>query len=89
MGWTLASLLFTIKCCVEDGRIPKDILYGELTSGNREKGRPLLHYKDTCKRDLKEIGINRPKWEELAQNRPKWKQFVIVGLKNGEFQTMT
>ena len=58
-------------CRMADGRISNDILYGELTSGKRKKGRPLLRYKDTCKRDLRAMGMNRPDWEELAQNRPK------------------
>jgi hypothetical protein len=52
-----------------NGPIPNDILYGELTSGKMKKGRPLLHYKNICKRDLQAIGMNRPDWEELAQNR--------------------
>ena len=41
-----------------DGRIPKDILYGELASGRRTKGRPQLRYKDVCKRDMKALDIN-------------------------------
>ena len=43
---------------MEDGRIPKDILYGELASGRRSKGRPQLSYKDVCKRDMKALNIN-------------------------------
>ena len=43
---------------MEDGRVPKDILYGELASGRRSKGRPHLHYKDVCKRDMKALDIN-------------------------------
>ena len=41
---------------MEDWRIPKDILYGELASGKRSVGRPRLRYKDVCKRDLKALG---------------------------------
>ena len=43
---------------MEDGRIPKNILYGELASGRRLKGRPQLRYKDVCKRDMKALDIN-------------------------------
>jgi len=32
---------------MKDGRIPKDLLYGELAEGKRPTGRPLLRYKDT------------------------------------------
>ena len=42
---------------MEDGRIPKDILHGELASGRRSKGRPQLRYKDVCKRDMKALDI--------------------------------
>jgi hypothetical protein len=38
---------------MDDGRIPKDILYGELATG-----RPALCYKDFCKRDLKSCNIS-------------------------------
>ena len=45
-------------CRMEEGRIPKDLFYGELVTGKRPTGRPQLWYKDTCKRDLKALGIN-------------------------------
>ena len=35
-------------CCMENGRIPKDLLYGELMTGKRLTGRPQLRYNDTC-----------------------------------------
>ena len=41
-----------------DGRIPKDLLYGELSRGARSRGRPRLRFKDTCKRDLKSASID-------------------------------
>jgi len=40
---------------MEDGRIPKDILYGELAAGKRLRGHPQLRYKDVCKRDMKAL----------------------------------
>ena len=38
---------------MQDGRLPKDILYGELATGSRPTGRPTLRYKDVLKHDLK------------------------------------
>ena len=35
---------------MEDDRIPKDLLYGELNQETRSTGRPKLRYKDVCKR---------------------------------------
>ena len=54
---------------MEDGRIPKDLLYGELTCGKRTSGRPHLRYKDVCKRDMKALDINTKSWEAHASNR--------------------
>ena len=56
---------------MEDGRIPKDILYGQLASGKRRTGRPQLRYSDACKRDMKALDINFRDWEDLAADRPK------------------
>ena len=42
---------------MEDGRIPKNILYGELALGRRTTGRPHLRYNDVCVRDMKAVDI--------------------------------
>ena len=44
---------------MDDGRIPKDLLYGELVQGKRSTGRPQLRFKDVCKRDLKALKIDQ------------------------------
>ena len=69
---------------MEDGRIPKDLLYGELASGQRGIGRPHLRFKDVCKRDMKSISMDHDTWEDTASNRTAWKQQVATGLKFGE-----
>lgn len=55
---------------MSDGRIPKDILYGELVEGSRPKGRPKLRFKDTCKRDMKSFDISWTNCDANAECRP-------------------
>ena len=69
---------------MEDGRIPKDVLYGELALGRRPAGRPALRYKDVCKRDLKVTDIDTGNWESLADDRGRWRQVVRSGVRRGE-----
>ena len=47
---------------MEEGRIPKDLLYRELLGGSRPRGQPRLWFKDTCKRDMKCVGIDTSSW---------------------------
>ena len=37
--------------CIEDGRIPKNVLYGELASGASRVGCPALRCRDACKQN--------------------------------------
>ena len=69
---------------MEDGRIPKDTLYGELASGRRSKGHPQLRYKDVCKRDMKALDINTDSWEDLAADRMMWGRTLNQHPKTGE-----
>ena len=48
---------------------PKDILYGELTTGQRSICCLQLRYEDVGKRDTKVLGIHIYSWEDLAANR--------------------
>ena len=43
---------------MDDGRIPKYILYGELALGRRTTGHPHHRYKDICVRDMKAVDID-------------------------------
>ncbi|KAI8512327.1 hypothetical protein Bbelb_089660 [Branchiostoma belcheri] len=66
---------------MDDGRIPKDVLYGELATGARPAGRPVLRYKDVLKRDMKAGGIDQTSWETVAADRSRWRQAVKTGVK--------
>jgi len=69
---------------MDDGRIPKDMLYGELREGSRPTGRPQLRFKDVCKRDMKAADIDSNTWECSADNRQLWRATVSEGVKRAE-----
>ena len=43
-------------------RLPKQVLYSQLSSGQRKRGRPRLRFKDTIKRNLKMSDIKSDSW---------------------------
>ena len=69
---------------MEDGCIPKEVLYGEFVLERRPVGRPALRYKDVCKRDLKATDIDTGNWESLAEDRGRWRQAVRSRVRRGE-----
>ena len=58
---------------MEHGRIPKDLLYGELTDGSRPTRRPRLPLKDVCKKDMKLYSINISTWESCVEDCLAWR----------------
>ena len=54
---------------MEDGRIPKEILYGELAAGQRGLGRPQPRYKDVYKKDVHEGTGHQHKFLEGSRSR--------------------
>ena len=67
---------------MENDRLPKKILYGEIKRGKRKVGRPLLRYSDSVKRDMNRCNITN--WEENTENRGIWRQVVRDGYKVSE-----
>ena len=65
-------------CRMPDGRIPKDILFGELAQGNRKRGRPHLRFKDVCKRDMKAGNMDIKGFEVKTENRTSWREQVKI-----------
>ena len=61
---------------MDDGRLPKDILYSQLAVGTRSVGRPLLRYSDACKRDMRRGGVDVDDWENVAPDRSAWRHLV-------------
>uniref|UniRef100_A0A0L8GC42 Uncharacterized protein n=1 Tax=Octopus bimaculoides TaxID=37653 RepID=A0A0L8GC42_OCTBM len=69
---------------MKDGRIPKDIFYGELAAGQRNKGCPQLRYNDVCRENMKVLNIDINSWEDLAADRTSWKSALLKQLRIGE-----
>lgn len=67
-----------------DGRMPKDLLYGELATGSHGRRRTHLRYKVVCKCDMKACNINPDERESLAEDRLWWKHNVSAGLAKRE-----
>ena len=69
---------------MEDGRLPKDILYGQLTSDARPVGRSVLKFKDACNRDMKACDISPKDWEAVAEDRTAWRQATHRGIERAD-----
>ena len=61
---------------IDEGRLPKDILYSELAVGMRSTWRALLRYSDACGRDMQRGGVDVGDWESIASDRSAWSQLV-------------
>ena len=69
---------------MDDCRLPKRLLYGELSAGKRSHGRPKKRYKDTLKESLKRCNISHSTWEETAEDRATWRSLVSSGVSDYE-----
>ena len=46
-------------------------------------GRPLLRYKDVCKRDFKALDVNELSWETSTDDRDEWRRTLKRELPKG------
>jgi hypothetical protein len=70
---------------MREERIPKQILYGEL-SGTRHAGGQRKRYKDNIKTNLKECNISLQTWEQAAHDRSVWRTVCYNGVRHFETQ---
>ena len=61
-------------CGMNDTRPVKALLFGEL-EGSRKVGRPILHYKDTCKMALQRSELLN-EWNVVVNDSDKWKALI-------------
>ena len=72
-----------------DTRLPKQLLYGELSKGKRTVGGQKKRFKDSLKTSLKNLNIIIDSWESLAQDRPRWRSQIYSGAKTAEVERTT
>ncbi|GFS05221.1 LINE-1 retrotransposable element ORF2 protein [Elysia marginata] len=58
---------------MDDHRLPKIVMYSELSSGYRERGAPRKRYKDSLKRTLSACDFDVQGWSDLATDRSAWR----------------
>ena len=69
---------------MDTNRVPRNLLYGQLATGTRPLGHPMLRYRDVCKRDMISCDIDAGKWEKTADDRTKWHSVVRSGMDVSE-----
>jgi hypothetical protein len=63
-----------------EGRAVYRVFIGRL-EGKSLLGRPRRRWEDNIKLDLREIGIVRANWIQLAEDRVQWRDFVRMVTK--------
>ena len=69
---------------MDEDRLPKQLLYGELSTGARSSGGQLKRYKDSTKKILKACNIPPENLEALAKDRQDWRTLSRQGLVHFE-----
>ena len=67
-----------------DDRLPKAVMYGELTEGKRKCGGQKLRYRDVVKRHLKTADMDVETWEMKASDRFTWRKKIYDAGKTVE-----
>ena len=57
-------------------RLPRQLLYSQLCEDKRNQGRPRLRFKDTVKRNLEKLEIDRSSWQLKAKDRAVWRNLI-------------
>ena len=66
---------------MDDSRLPKQLLYGELSKGTRPVGRQQKRYRNQFLAVLKACHISSGNLEALAKDRAKWRETCRKGLQ--------
>ncbi|XP_072041391.1 uncharacterized protein [Amphiura filiformis] len=59
-----------------DERLPKAVMYADLTEGKRKRDGQKLRYRDVVKRHLKTADMDVDTWETKVSDRVSWKKKI-------------
>ena len=71
---------------MSDDRIPKRLLYGQLSGAKRRPGGQRKRYKDQLRVNLQACDIDPKRWEALAADRSSWRALFHNAVDNFEEQ---
>ena len=57
---------------MDDSRLPKRVLFGELAGGSLGRGRPKKTWMDSLSEDCEQVGIPASQWIQSAKDRLLW-----------------
>ena len=63
---------------MEDNRLPKQILFGEISSAKRPQHKPKLRWRDCVSKDLSSFGLSN-NWQSIAVLRSQWRTSLFNG----------
>ena len=73
---------------MDDGRLPRQLFYGEMWEGKGSALKPKKRFKDTIKYYLKQSGLSVDQWEEMASDRSKWWKLIHESISSFENSRM-
>ena len=71
-----------------DGRLPRQLFYGEMWEGKRSALKPKKRFKDPIKYYLKQSGLPVDQWEKMASDRSKWRKLIHESIESFENSRM-
>jgi transcription termination factor 2 len=69
---------------MEEHRMPRQLLYGELAAGRRNQGRPKKRFKDNLKANLLWTGLQPRQLEDAASDRTTWRARIRAAVTSFE-----
>jgi hypothetical protein len=61
---------------MEDDRLPKKVLFGQVAEGSAKKGRPKHNWTDSLVQDCKYVNIPGGQWVQKAKDRSSWRNLI-------------